>query len=120
MINQITIQGNIGNDPELKMAKDETLAVFSLAYTPWSKAKGEGETIWFRVTFWNTKADSVIDNLKKGDKVLIIGKLGVSQYTDKEGKDRVSLEINGTDYAIVPKSLKNAPTINKQKEAAPW
>jgi single-strand DNA-binding protein len=123
MINQITINGNVGNEPELKMAKDETLAVFSLAHTPWSKTKGEGETVWFRVTFWNSKADLVIDSLRKGDKVLVIGKLGVSQYTDKEGKDRVSLEINGTDFAIVPKSPKNqAPVVKsvQQKEEAPW
>ena len=123
MTNQITISGNLGSDPELKMVKDETLATFSLAHTPWSKAKGEGETVWFRVTFWNSKADLIMDSVTKGDKVIVIGKLGVSQYTDKEGKEKTTFEITGTDLAIVPKSPKNqAPYVKAvhQKEEAPW
>ena len=114
MNNEIKIEGNLGSDPEMKMFKDETLASFSLAHTPRSKgASGQwedGETIWFRVTFWNSKSDSVLENLKKGDKVLVIGKLSQSNYVNKAGEAKNSLEISGTNFYMIPKSpYKNAP-----------
>lgn len=119
-INQITIEGNVGTDPELKFNNDETLATFSLANTPWSKAKGEGETMWFRVTFWNRKADLVMDNIRKGDKVLVVGTFKSSTYTDKEGNTKTSLDISGTEFAIMPRNVKNTAPAASTTEAAPW
>ena len=66
-LNQIIIEGNLGADPEMKMFKEETLATFSLAHTPRTKVNGQyedGDTTWFRVTFWNSKSDAVLENLK--------------------------------------------------------
>lgn len=124
-MNQITIEGNIGSDPELKMYKEETLSSFSLAHTPRKKVNGEwqdGETIWFRVTFWNTKSDLVLDHLKKGDRVLIVGSLSQSNYTNKEGEQKSSLEIAGTNFYIKPKSNNKPRTesFTQETEAAPW
>ena len=79
-MNEIIITGNVGADPELKMVKDTTLAEFSFAHTPYSKTKGEGETIWFKVTFWNSKADSVMDNIRKGDRIIVIGEFTESKW----------------------------------------
>ena len=120
VMNQITIEGNVGSDPEMKFTNDESLASFSLAYTPWTKAKGEGETVWFRVTAWERLADTVMDNIKKGDKVLVIGKFGYSTYTDKEGKQRASLDITATQFALIPRNLKNSAPKESKTEVAPW
>ena len=109
-MNQIIIEGHLGADPELKAFKEETLASFSLAHTPRNKVNGQyedGETIWFRVTFWNSKSDAVLDNLRKGDKVLVAGKLSQSTYTNKAGEVKSSLEISGTNFYIATKSGKN-------------
>jgi hypothetical protein len=120
-MNQIHIEGNLGSDPEMKMFKDETLASFSLAHTPRSRgASGQyedGETLWFRVTFWNSKSDSVLNNLKKGDKVAVIGKFSQSNYTNKAGETKSSLEITGTEFYLVPKSPhKGAPVVRSVDE----
>ena len=105
-MNQIMIEGNLGSDPEIKMLKDEVLASFSLAHTPRKKVNGQyedGETIWFRVAFWNAKSDLVIDNLKKGDRIAVVGRLSQSTYKTKDGETKTSLEIAGTDFYIKPK-----------------
>jgi single stranded DNA-binding protein len=119
-MNQIIIEGNLGSDPEMKMFKDETLASFSLAHTPRSKVNNQwedGETVWFRVTFWNSKSDSVLENLKKGDKVMVVGKLSQSNYTNKAGESKNSLEISGTSFYIIPKSpYKGAPVVRSVDE----
>jgi len=95
-LNQIIIEGNLGADPEMKMFKEETLATFSLAHTPRTKVNGQyedGDTTWFRVTFWNSKSDAVLENLKKGDRVMVIGKLTQSTYTNKSGEVKIHLRL---------------------------
>jgi single-strand DNA-binding protein len=118
-INQITIEGNVGSEPELKFTNDESLATFSLAHTPWTKAKGQGETIWFRVTFWERKADLVMDNVKKGDKLLIVGTFKYSTY-EKDGVTKSSLDITGSEFAIMPRNMKGQTPVASVTEAAPW
>ena len=106
-MNEIIITGNVGADPELKMVKDTTLAEFSFAHTPYSKTKGEGETIWFKVTFWNSKADSVMDNIRK----------------EKDGVQKSRIGITGNYWAPDPKTPKNAaPSVKSvhEIEEAPW
>lgn len=120
-MNQIIIEGNLGADPEIKMLKDEVLASFSLAHTPRKKVNGlyeDGETVWFRATFWNAKSDSVIENLKKGDRVVVIGKFSQATYKNKDGEMKTSLEISGTDFYTKPKAI-NANASQFAKEDAP-
>ena len=115
-MNQIIIEGNLGSDPELKVFGDETLATFSLAHTPRKKVNNQwqdGDTIWFRVTFWNSKADNVLDTLRKGEKVMVAGKLAQSKFTGKDGVEKTSLEIAGTNFYLVARgkgSSTAAPT----------
>jgi len=122
-MNQIMIEGNLGSDPEIKMLKDEVLASFSLAHTPRKKINGQyedGETIWFRVTFWNSKSDAVIENLKKGDRIAVVGKLSQSTYKAKDGETKTSLEISGTDFYIKPrKTTTNASQFNSVVQDTP-
>jgi len=121
-MNRITIDGFIGADPEIKMAKDETLAEFSLAHTPWSKAKGEGETIWFRITFWNSKADTVLDNYRKGDHVRVEGTFTQSKYV-KDGVEKLSIGITGTDISFIKTTKNGAPfvkSVHEESDKPSW
>ena len=119
-LNQIIIEGNLGADPEMKMFKEETLATFSLAHTPRTKVNGQyedGDTTWFRVTFWNSKSDAVLENLKKGDRVMVIGKLTQSTYTNKAGEVKTSLEIAGNNFYMTAKTPnRQAPVVQANKQ----
>ena len=86
-MNQIIIQGNLGSDPEVKQTGDYELCNFSLAHTPWSKTKGEGEPIWFKVTVWGNKVEGVARELRKGDSVTVTGKLGVCLLYTSDAAD---------------------------------
>jgi single-strand DNA-binding protein len=117
----IVIKGNLGTDPELKFTKNNKAFVsFSLAYTPRVK-QGEvwidGETIWFRAVQWGEKSEILMDNLSKGDSVLIQGSWKPSTYTTKEGVEKTGLELNVTEIGKIIKAGARAP---KQTEAAPW
>lgn len=103
--NKITIIGNLGRDPEVRsISADRKVADFSVAvtdaYTDKSGQRQE-KTEWFRVSFWNQKADVVEKYLKKGSQVYVEGRLSVRTYTDKDGKDRYSLEVLGQDLTLL-------------------
>ena len=115
-MNQIIVQGNLGSDPEVKQTGEYELCTFSLAHTPWSKTKGEGEPIWFKVTVWGNKVEGVSRELRKGDSVTVTGKLGQSTYTNKDGVEKSSLEITATDVSIAIKATKKAAS----NEAPGW
>ena len=117
----IVIKGNLGTDPELKFTKNNKAFVsFSLAHTPRVK-QGEmwidGETIWFRAVQWGEKSELLIDNLSKGDTVLIQGSWKLSTYITKEGVEKTGLELNISEIGKVIKAGARAP---RPTEAAPW
>ncbi len=103
--NKITIVGYLGRDPELKTTPQGTaLCKFSVATTERKKgATGEQEelTTWFRVTVWGRQAELANEYLSKGRQVYVEGRLRVEEYTDREGNNRSSLEVNATDLQFL-------------------
>jgi single-strand DNA-binding protein len=103
----ITVVGNLGADPEFKKTPNGTsVTSFSIANTPRKQKNGEwtdGDVTWFRVFVWNYEAAGTAVALKKGDKVIVTGRFQVSVYTDKEGTERKSLEINSDGVGVIPR-----------------
>jgi single-strand DNA-binding protein len=120
----INVKGNLGSDPDLKFSKNNTAYCnFSLAYTPRKQVNSEwvdGETMWFKVVAFGTKAEAIADTFKKGDTVVVVGELAQSTYTDKEGKEKTSLEITAKEVGLVAKLGKPKAEQFASKEATPW
>jgi single-strand DNA-binding protein len=119
----ITITGNVGKDVELRFAGDKQIAIatFSMAHTPRIKKDGEfqdGETMWFKVVTFMSKAEAVADQLQKGDTVLVTGSLTQSTYLDKEGKERTALEIKADEVALLIK--RHARSKKTIEDNLPW
>jgi single-strand DNA-binding protein len=119
----ITVTGNVGKDVELKFGgKDDiAIATFSMAYTPRVLKDGEfqdGETMWFKVVTFKNKAEAIADQLKKGDTVLVTGALNQSTYKDRDGKERVSLEIKADEVALLIK--RQTRTKKTTEDSLPW
>jgi len=97
-INEVTIMGNLGRDPELRRTKNDTpVATLNIATTrKWTdKTTGEvtEDTEWHRVVVWGPAAASVAKHKKKGDQILVRGYLQTREYTDKDDVKRWSTEI---------------------------
>ena len=90
MINNITIIGNLGKDAELKRTPNGAeYAVFSVATSDNYKDRNgewQSETEWHYVKVWGKSAERASQQLKKGAKVYVEGKLksyevdGVRRY----------------------------------------
>ena len=119
----ITITGNVGKDVELRFAGEKQIAVatFSMAHTPRIKKDGEfqdGETMWFKVVAFMSKAEMIADQLKKGDSVLVTGSLTQNTYTDRDGKERTALEIKADEVAILIKRASRSKQTTE--DSLPW
>jgi single-strand DNA-binding protein len=119
---RITVTGNVGSEPELKFLESgRAVASFSVANTPRVKDSsgnwGDGETIWFRVTLWGRLAEAAVEDVQKGKRVIVDGRLTQRSYTTKEGEQRTSLEITADEIGVIPKLPKVA---GGQAEDSPW
>ena len=98
---QITVTGNVGYDPNHKvLASGAVVADFRVATTPrrYDKATEQWrdqETMWFGVTCWRTLADNVAASVRKGDRVVVTGKLTQRTY-EKDGERRTVMEIDAS------------------------
>lgn len=98
MYQQITLVGNLGNDPEMRYTPSGVpVASFNLAVNKsWVNQEGQRQdkTLWFRVTAWRKQAETVSQYLTKGRQVLVIGEIEEARpWTDRDGNQRASLEV---------------------------
>src|SRR5687768_13815627 len=103
--NKIIIVGNLGRDPELRYTpQGVAVCNFSLA-TNEKKRDKSGEmqdvTTWFRVTLWRNQAENAHKYLTKGSPIYIEGRLGLEEWTDRDGKNRYTLEVQGTEMHFI-------------------
>ncbi len=90
----VHITGHAGTEVETK--GNGTVAKFRLACTPRVRTKGEwgdGNTTWIEVTCFRALAEHVASSVRKGDPVVVIGRLRTNVW-DKEGQtqERLVLE----------------------------
>ncbi len=103
--NKITLVGHLGRDPELRYTPQGTAVCnFSMATSEKRKDKsGEWQdlTTWFRVTLWGKQGENAAKYLTKGTQVYIEGRLRVEEWQDRDGKERYTLEVNGSDMQFL-------------------
>jgi single-strand DNA-binding protein len=103
--NKVIVVGNLGRDPELRYTPQGTaVCSFSVATSEKRRDKaGEFQevTTWFRVTTWGKQAETASKYLTKGRPVYIEGRLRIEEWTDRDGKNRYTLELNATDLNFI-------------------
>ncbi len=61
----------------------------------------EEQTDWYRVSCWATLAERAQQYIQKGRLVYIEGRFTPRTYTDREGKERLSLDISANDFQLL-------------------
>ncbi len=113
MYQQIMLVGNLGRDPEMRYTPSGVpVSNFSLAVNKRYQTQDgqwQDKTLWFRVTAWRRTAETVSQYLTKGAKVLVVGELEEpSTYVDREGNNRVSLEVTAQTVRFLDSRGDNA------------
>ncbi len=96
-MNRATLLGHAGRDPELRdLNNGGRAAVFTLATTEkWKDREGRpGEaTEWHRIVVYGPAVKAVETMLRKGDAVLVEGRIATRAFRDREDNERAVTEI---------------------------
>ena len=119
MFQQITIVGNLGRDPELRYTPTgQAVTHISVATNrQYTTSNGEQvkETTWFRVTVWGKQAETVNQYLRRGSKVLVVGRLNPDPST---GGPRIWTRQDGTVGASYEVTAQTVRFISSRAEDA--
>jgi single-strand DNA-binding protein len=108
---QITIAGNLVDDPELRFTPaGQPVARFRVASTPRFLDKNtnewkDGDSLFLTCNVWRQAAENVAESLTRGMRVIVSGRLRQRSYETKEGEKRTVYEVEVDD---VGPSLRNA------------
>ena len=96
-LNKAMIIGNLGRDPEMRYTPNgQAVTQFTVAVNHnYKDSTGEWkeETEWFRVVAWAALAERTAENLRKGRKVYVEGRLQTRSWEDKDGQKRYTTEL---------------------------
>jgi single-strand DNA-binding protein len=96
-LNKAMIIGNLGRDPEMRYTPSgQPVTQFTVAVNRSHKDQnGEWveETEWFRVVAWGPLAERTAENLRKGRKVYVEGRLQTRQWEGQDGQKRYTTEL---------------------------
>lgn len=97
MFNQATLVGNAGKDPELRYTQGGTaIAKFSLA-TSYGLKKPDGtwenKTTWHNIVVFGKMAEGIASRIRKGDPVLVVGRIENDEWTGQDGQKRRTTQI---------------------------
>ena len=110
----IALAGHLGGDPELRYTPNGVAVCdIRLATTPRRQVGDEWqdrETLWFKVSCWRQLAEHVAASFKKGDRVVVQGKLMQETYERRDGTTGLNLLVDadllGADVRRCPVELK--------------
>jgi len=92
-MNKVFLVGRLTRDPEVRAAGTTTVARFSLAVDRRFKREGDPEADFFNCTAFGKQADFVERYLKRGTKMIVVGRIQNDNYTNKNGEKVYSVQI---------------------------
>jgi single-strand DNA-binding protein len=96
-LNKCMIIGNLGRDPEMRYTPSgQAVTQFSVATNRnYRDQQGEwqSETEWFRVVIWGERGERAAEQLRKGHKVYVEGRIQTRQWEDQSGTKRYTTEL---------------------------
>jgi single-strand DNA-binding protein len=123
MLFTFMIEGNLGEDPELRVTRDgKNVAQLRVGRTSRRVKDGEwvdAHTTWVTVTAWEGLAERCM-SLKKGDTVIVTGRddLRPWAFTRRDnGEADAALQVTASNIAL---SMRFKSAESLQPENAPW
>lgn len=84
-MNKVLLMGRLTKDPETRGEGDKKAAKFTLAVDRKFKKEGSTEADFISCVSFSKSAEFCEKYLKKGTKVVLVGRIQTGSYTNKEG-----------------------------------
>jgi single-strand DNA-binding protein len=96
----VTFQGWVGNDVVHRETAQGPVANFRVGTTPRIRKRNgdwvDGPTSWFSVACWRGLADHVRDSVRKGEPVVVHGRLRTDVWEREDGHSSVTYVVEAT------------------------
>lgn len=100
----LPMEGTVVADPELRFTpQGKAVANFRIVANDRKKTDQgwvDGDALFVEVSCWTQQAENVCNSLKKGDRVVVIGKLTLNEWEDKNGQKRQTPRIEAYTVAV--------------------
>ena len=130
---QVTIVGNLTADPELRFTPaGAAVANFTVAVSDRVKTAGgewvDGPALFMRCAVWREAAENLAESVKRGDRVVVVGKLKQRSFDTIEGEKRSVIELEVDEVgpslryatATVVKAGKSGKPAKAKPADDPW
>lgn len=101
--NFISMVGNLVEDPELRFTQGGVpVCNFRIASNrKWTGRDGQEqeETTFITANLWRDMAENVAESLRKGDRVVVLGRIKVRSYENQQGQTVWVTEIEADEVA---------------------
>ena len=123
-LNEITIMGRLVRDPEQRYTvTGKSVTSFTLAVDRTYKTKSENDqtTDFIPVVAWGKSGENVAKYIKKGNRLLVMGRLQTRDYLNKNNEKRrisevVARRVQFIDRPAIPKETLSEPEPNTSFE----
>ena len=122
-MNKVLLIGRMTKDPETRYTQSGTaVATFTLAVDRRFKKDGQPSADFIACVAWNKLAEVIANNLVKGRKVGIEGRLQVRSYDAQDGSKRYVTEVivDELDFCDSKNAAANKPTNTVPDEMIPF
>jgi len=110
----VTIVGNLTKDPEEKdYGSNKNVAKLRVACTDRYKDESgewkDGDVSYYNVSAWRNLGKNIMSTFKKGDKIIVQGRLKYSEYKREDGSlaNYYDIEANDVGIAVTSKTAGN-------------
>lgn len=114
--NSVSVMGRFGQKPELKTTQNgKSYVFFSIAC---NNDYGENkQTDWIDCRAWGKTAELIAEWFDKGSRILVEGRLGTSDYEDKDGVRKKATYITVLSFHFVdPRNTDQNASQGQQKQ----
>jgi single-strand DNA-binding protein len=99
---RVTLVGNLTADPELRFTPSGLeVANLRIAVTPRTRQEDgswtQGETSFHTVTVWRDQATNAAETLRKGARVIVVGRPKERTWTDQDGTEHHVVEVDAEE-----------------------
>ncbi len=122
-MNKVFLSGNVGQEPQITtVAGDKKVTKFSIAVNEYGGKNEKGEriqnTTWFNVVAWNQLAETISSYVKKGQKIIIEGRITIREYEKDQVKHKVT-EIIAENFEFFSSKSDETGTTNVSPAKTP-
>ena len=97
----VQVLGRLTRDPQQRPVNQSRVVQIDIAESRKDR-QGNEITAYYSASFWNKAGEPILQYFHKGDPIYVSGELEPREYQDRNGNNRISLDINLPRFKFVP------------------